>query len=164
MLVNINSILLNFVANCTAGQYRNNETNVCHLCPKGQYQPNWWQEACIPCDPDGHKTTDGMGATSEDQCRCEFMGTFSITVSFVWCRHAISIGIYKWYIISRFQHKFPQGSYPKYFEPFHKPIYSVNNTHKSQAGGVVLDVPHFASSVYKPTNLKYFGGVTVAEW
>ena len=35
----------------------------------------------------------------------------------------------------------------KYFAPFLKPRHSVYNTHKGQAYGVFLEVPHFATSV-----------------
>ena len=35
----------------------------------------------------------------------------------------------------------------KYFEPFLKPRYSVYNIRRSQVSGVLLEVPHFASSV-----------------
>ena len=41
------------------------------------------------------------------------------------------------------------------FVPFLKPRHSVYNTCKSQAGGVFLEVPYFAPSVYKSS--KYFG-------
>ena len=45
--------------------------------------------------------------------------------------------------------------HPKYFVPFLKPRQSVyNNTHKSQADSVFLEVPHFATSIYKSS--KYF--------
>ena len=43
-------------------------------------------------------------------------------------------------------YKFLHSDYPKYFVPFLKPRHS-----RSQANGVVLEVPHFASSVYEST-------------
>ena len=52
-------------------------------------------------------------------------------------------------------YKFLRGGYQKYIVPFLKPRHSVYNTHKSQADGVLLEVPHFATSVYKST--KHFG-------
>ena len=45
--------------------------------------------------------------------------------------------------------------YPKYFAPFLKPRQSSYNTHKSQADGVFLEVPHFATSIYKSS--EHFG-------
>ena len=48
-------------------------------------------------------------------------------------------------------YKFPQCGYPKYFEPFLIPIHSVYNIHRNHAHSVLLEVPHFASSVYKST-------------
>ena len=45
--------------------------------------------------------------------------------------------------------KFLHSGYPKYFVPFHKQ--SVYNTRKSPDDGVLLEVPHFAISVYKST-------------
>ena len=44
---------------------------------------------------------------------------------------------------------------PRYFAPFLKPIQSVYNTRKSQADGVFLELPHFATSLYKSS--KHFG-------
>ena len=44
--------------------------------------------------------------------------------------------------------KFLHSSYPKYFVPFLKPRHSVYNTSKIQAAGVVLEIPHFTTSVY----------------
>ena len=41
-----------------------------------------------------------------------------------------------------------------YFEPFLKLKHSMYNTLKSQADGVLLDIPYFTSSVYKSN--KYF--------
>ena len=52
-------------------------------------------------------------------------------------------------------YKFLQSGYSKYFVPFLKPRHMVYNTHKSQADGVLLEVQHFATSVYKST--KHFG-------
>ena len=52
-------------------------------------------------------------------------------------------------------YKFLLSGYPKYFAPFLKPRPSVCNTCKSQANGVFLEVPHFATSVYKSS--KHFG-------
>ena len=46
---------------------------------------------------------------------------------------------------------FQQSGYPIYFVPFLKPKNSVYKTHKSQANGVLLEVPDFATSVYKST-------------
>ena len=43
----------------------------------------------------------------------------------------------------------------EYFAPFLKPRQSIYNTHKSQADGVFLEVPHFATSIYKSS--KHFG-------
>ena len=51
----------------------------------------------------------------------------------------------------RLPYKLLQSGYPKYFEPFLKTWHSVYNTHTSQVDGVVLEVPHFASSGYKST-------------
>ena len=45
-------------------------------------------------------------------------------------------------------YKFLNCGHPKYFAPFLKPRQSVYNTHKSQADGVFLEVPHFATSIY----------------
>ena len=50
-------------------------------------------------------------------------------------------------------YKFLYCSYPKYFAPFLRQ--SVYNTRKSQADGVCLEVPHFATSIYKSS--KHFG-------
>ena len=52
-------------------------------------------------------------------------------------------------------YKFLNFGHPKYFAPFFKPRQSVYNTHKSQADGVFLEVPHFATSIYKSS--KHFG-------
>ena len=52
-------------------------------------------------------------------------------------------------------YKFLHFGYSKYFAPFLKPRQSVYNTHKSQADGVFLEVPHFATSIYKSS--KHFG-------
>ena len=52
-------------------------------------------------------------------------------------------------------YKFLHRGYPKYFAPFLIPRHSVYNTHKSQADGVFLEVPHFATSVYKSST--HFG-------
>ena len=52
-------------------------------------------------------------------------------------------------------YKFLHCGYPKYFAPFLKPRQSVNNTRKSQADGVFLEVPHFATSIHKSS--KHFG-------
>ena len=43
----------------------------------------------------------------------------------------------------------------RYFAPFLKPRQSVYNTRKSQADGVFLEIPHFATSLYKSS--KHFG-------
>ena len=51
-------------------------------------------------------------------------------------------------------YKFLHSDYPKYFVSCLKPRHSVYNT-QSQADGVFLDVPHFATSVYK--SIKHFG-------
>ena len=48
---------------------------------------------------------------------------------------------------------FLQCYYPKCYEHFLKPRQSVYNTCRSQADGVVLEVQHFVSSVYKSTKL-----------
>ena len=40
-----------------------------------------------------------------------------------------------------------------YFEPLLKPRHSVYNTYRSQADGMLLEVPPFASSVCKSTNI-----------
>ena len=48
--------------------------------------------------------------------------------------------------------KFLQRGYPKYLEPFLKPRHSA---YTSQAESVLLEVPHFAASVYKSS--QYFG-------
>ena len=45
--------------------------------------------------------------------------------------------------------------YPKYFAHFLKPRQSAYNTRKSQADGVFLEVPLFATSIYK--SFKHFG-------
>ena len=47
--------------------------------------------------------------------------------------------------------KFLQNDYPKYFVPFLKCKHTVYNACKSQAESVLLEVPHFATSVYKTT-------------
>ena len=52
-------------------------------------------------------------------------------------------------------YKFLNCGHPKYFAPFLKPRQSVYNTRKSQADGVFLEVPHFATSIYKSS--KHFG-------
>ena len=39
-------------------------------------------------------------------------------------------------------YKFRKSGYPKYFEPLH----SVYNIRKSEADGVLLEIPHFATS------------------
>ena len=52
-------------------------------------------------------------------------------------------------------YKLLHSGYPKYFSPFLKPRQSVFNTRKSQADGVFLEVPHFATSIYKSS--KHFG-------
>ena len=52
-------------------------------------------------------------------------------------------------------YKFLLSGYPKYFVPFLKPRHSVYNTHKSQAVGVLFEVPYFATSVCK--SAKHFG-------
>ena len=46
-------------------------------------------------------------------------------------------------------YKFLNCDHPKYFAPFLKPRQSVYNTRKSKADGVFLEVPHFATSLYK---------------
>ena len=46
-------------------------------------------------------------------------------------------------------YKFLHCGYPKYFSPFLKPRQSVYKTRKSQADVVFLEVPHFATSIYK---------------
>ena len=46
-------------------------------------------------------------------------------------------------------YKFLNHGHPKYFGPFLKPRQNVNNTCKSQADGVFLEVPHFSTSIYK---------------
>ena len=38
---------------------------------------------------------------------------------------------------------------PRYFAPFLKPRQSVYSTRKNQADGVFLEIPHFATSLYK---------------
>ena len=48
-------------------------------------------------------------------------------------------------------YKLLHSGYPKYFVPSLKPRHSVYKTCKSQAGGLFLEVPHFATSVYKST-------------
>ena len=45
-------------------------------------------------------------------------------------------------------YKFLQNGYPKYFVPFLKPRRSVYDTSKSQDDGMLLEVQHFAPSVY----------------
>ena len=52
-------------------------------------------------------------------------------------------------------YKFLHSGYPKYFSPFLKSRPSVCNTHKSQTDGVFLEVPYFATSIYKSS--KHFG-------
>ena len=52
-------------------------------------------------------------------------------------------------------YKFLHCGHPKYFAPFLKSKQRVSNTHKSQADGVFLEVPHFATSIYKSS--KHFG-------
>ena len=52
-------------------------------------------------------------------------------------------------------YKFLHSGYPKYFVHFPEPRHNVYDTCKSQADGVFLEVPHFATSVYKST--KHFG-------
>ena len=52
-------------------------------------------------------------------------------------------------------YKFLNCGQPRYFAPFLKPRQSVYNTRKSQADGVFLEIPHFATSLYKSS--KYFG-------
>ncbi|XP_033757427.1 proprotein convertase subtilisin/kexin type 5-like [Pecten maximus] len=54
------------VANCTAGEKRDVNTNTCKACPKGYYQPDKWQTFCEQCPP--LKTTVGTMATSVQQC------------------------------------------------------------------------------------------------
>ena len=48
--------------------------------------------------------------------------------------------------------KFLHSGYLKYFAAFLKPRQSVYKTRKSQADGVFLEVPHFATSIYKSSN------------
>ena len=43
-------------------------------------------------------------------------------------------------------YKFLNCGQPRYFAPFLKPRQSVYNTRKSQADGVFLEIPHFATS------------------
>ena len=45
-------------------------------------------------------------------------------------------------------YKFLNCGQPRYFAPFLKPRQSVYNTRKSQADGVFLDIPHFATSLF----------------
>ena len=52
-------------------------------------------------------------------------------------------------------YKFLNCGQPRYFAPFLKPRQSVYNTRKSQADGVFLEIPHFATSLYKSS--KHFG-------
>ena len=52
-------------------------------------------------------------------------------------------------------YKFLHSGCPKYFAPFLQPRQSVYNTHKSQADGVFLEVPHFSTSIYMSS--KHFG-------
>ena len=52
-------------------------------------------------------------------------------------------------------YKFLNCGHPKYFAPFLKHRQRVYNTHKSQADGVFLYIPHFATSIYKSS--KHFG-------
>ena len=52
-------------------------------------------------------------------------------------------------------YKFLNCGHPKYFAPFLEPRQSVYNTRKSQADDVFLEVPHFATSIYKSS--KHFG-------
>ena len=52
-------------------------------------------------------------------------------------------------------YKFLNCGQPRYFAPFLKPKQSVYNTRKSQADGVFLEIPHFATSLCKSS--KHFG-------
>ena len=52
-------------------------------------------------------------------------------------------------------YNFLNCGHPKYFSPFLKPRQSVYNTRKSQADSVFLQIPHFATSLYKSS--KHFG-------
>ncbi|GFO32179.1 signal peptide, cub and egf-like domain-containing protein 1 [Plakobranchus ocellatus] len=49
---------------CLPGYYPNGP--VCSPCPYGSYQPEQWQDSCIPC-PNG-KTTYTQGATNNTEC------------------------------------------------------------------------------------------------
>ncbi|XP_067671780.1 uncharacterized protein [Haliotis asinina] len=54
------------VAGCEPGSYLDAGNGQCTLCREGSYQPQMWQDSCLPC-------TQGLitltpGAVSEDQC------------------------------------------------------------------------------------------------
>ncbi|XP_025092622.1 proprotein convertase subtilisin/kexin type 5-like isoform X1 [Pomacea canaliculata] len=51
---------------CSPGYMRNATTNQCVLCPYGYYQPEQWQDTCIPCNT--NYTTNNTGSTSSSDC------------------------------------------------------------------------------------------------
>ncbi|XP_025088235.1 proprotein convertase subtilisin/kexin type 5-like [Pomacea canaliculata] len=54
------------IAACSPGYMRDSTTNQCVLCPYGYYQPEQWQDECIPCNT--NYTTNNTGSTSSSDC------------------------------------------------------------------------------------------------
>ncbi|KAK7111927.1 uncharacterized protein [Littorina saxatilis] len=51
---------------CEPGNYRDSDTNTCMECDYGSYQPEKWQDMCMPCNTS--YTTENKGSTSAQQC------------------------------------------------------------------------------------------------
>lgn len=69
---------VSFLANCSAGNYRDVGTNKCKPCDKGYYQPDQWQTSCIQCPTD--KTTATTGSISQSMCQCEY----GVLLALIW--------------------------------------------------------------------------------
>jgi len=57
-------IYITISANCPAGEYW--DDTKCALCPKGTYQPERYQLACLACE--NGLTTQGRGTIYRTQC------------------------------------------------------------------------------------------------